>query len=453
MTKTVGEIMLECSYFEYSQEYFDLLKECGEITLMENFIRRQQFLQENGESLKEEMGVCYESVMAGSYFGESVANEDIQLLTESVIGKIFGVISKIWKGICKIFRAIGKFLGVCGDKVEKQDELISDILSGETAGDTGGAPAASGSDTSGSAAAEPASSGGNPNGYHFHWTQNTIQTMTTLAAQLQNVSFSIPKKQPEGLSIKYTYGEGINKAATKDLEAPLQAALAFNGAKVTLNPKDTAVSPERANEIAKKLENPTAAKFYENEKDIRQLMDEINRATRNKNAAVVLTVTANYFREQSKALSEAATAMENATKTMTAANDAANGGASGGNTATKEKRAERLASYYDGNAAAAAGGAGALGADQTSRLVQAYTEINKIMGNTLKVYNDYFGFRTKVIKAYSGKKFSKLRDSATEVIKDADGKKTQIDSGTAISNKDIEDGSGAKGADKAKVQK
>lgn len=45
MAKTFMDVQLECVLYPYSQECFELTRECSEIDLMDTFIRRAEFMQ------------------------------------------------------------------------------------------------------------------------------------------------------------------------------------------------------------------------------------------------------------------------------------------------------------------------------------------------------------------------------------------------------------------------
>ena len=60
---TVGQFLKECSNYEYSKERYDLMKECSELELMEQFISDQKYMKENA--------------MNDDYYSESVDDESL----------------------------------------------------------------------------------------------------------------------------------------------------------------------------------------------------------------------------------------------------------------------------------------------------------------------------------------------------------------------------------------
>ena len=55
MVYTLRQFINECDNYEYSQEYFDILKESMEIDLMERYIKNQEFLSESVEDTKNKL--------------------------------------------------------------------------------------------------------------------------------------------------------------------------------------------------------------------------------------------------------------------------------------------------------------------------------------------------------------------------------------------------------------
>ena len=74
MVYTVRQFITECDNYQYSQEYFDILKESMEIDLMERYIKNQEFLIESGIDV---------STFTESYFMEA-DNKSV----EDVKGKV-----------------------------------------------------------------------------------------------------------------------------------------------------------------------------------------------------------------------------------------------------------------------------------------------------------------------------------------------------------------------------
>ena len=75
---TFGEFVREVELYEYSQENYDLVKECAELQVIGRYIDNQKFIAENA-AFVESAG----SVYGDGYFMESVSENDIQALEES----------------------------------------------------------------------------------------------------------------------------------------------------------------------------------------------------------------------------------------------------------------------------------------------------------------------------------------------------------------------------------
>ena len=59
MAATIKDYIRECDIYGYSQEHYDLMKECAEIDVAAKFIENQQFMAEIGRAS------CRERVLAG----------------------------------------------------------------------------------------------------------------------------------------------------------------------------------------------------------------------------------------------------------------------------------------------------------------------------------------------------------------------------------------------------
>ena len=102
---TVGQFLKECSNYEYSKERYDLMKECAELELMEQFISDQKYMKEN--------------VMNDDYYSESVDDESLVLLEESFKEKLDGVIEKIKKAFIQLMEKFDKFVDMIVKKIRK----------------------------------------------------------------------------------------------------------------------------------------------------------------------------------------------------------------------------------------------------------------------------------------------------------------------------------------------
>lgn len=103
MAQTFNDFMLECATYEYSKENYELMKECSELVLMEQYIENQRFYVENVAELTTE------ATFTEGYFAESVSDEKIQAITESFGEKIGKAADTIIKGIKNLIARIVKF--------------------------------------------------------------------------------------------------------------------------------------------------------------------------------------------------------------------------------------------------------------------------------------------------------------------------------------------------------
>ena len=107
---TVGQFLKECSNYEYSKERYDLMKECSELQLMEEFILDQKYMKEN--------------VMNDDYYSESVDDESLVLLQESFKEKIMilrkKIMIKIILLIQKLMNTLSKFIKKLAERSEER---------------------------------------------------------------------------------------------------------------------------------------------------------------------------------------------------------------------------------------------------------------------------------------------------------------------------------------------
>lgn len=106
---TFREFVDYAEFFEYSEEYYDLYKECSELTLMEMYTERQDFIIENEEYLPE--SACAILFTEGKKIDDAKqfinkkageAKETIGKIKENIGEKK----TKIWEQIKRIWNAI-----------------------------------------------------------------------------------------------------------------------------------------------------------------------------------------------------------------------------------------------------------------------------------------------------------------------------------------------------------
>lgn len=110
---TYAQFIESCELFEYSQEYYNLVKECAELQVIGRFLENQRF---KAEEMEFHEGV--EEANGGNYFMESVGDSEIVALEEafkekltSMAGNVKEQLKKFWSTLVgfikKIFKAVG----------------------------------------------------------------------------------------------------------------------------------------------------------------------------------------------------------------------------------------------------------------------------------------------------------------------------------------------------------
>ena len=114
---TVKEFLLEYENYNHSKERYDLMKECAELSLLNQYISNQEFMAENAEQLFGE-----DSSFNESYFCEKVDADTLKQLKDKAAnkaGKIWGIIVN---GVKKILKAVVNFIPKLLDKLKRFSE-------------------------------------------------------------------------------------------------------------------------------------------------------------------------------------------------------------------------------------------------------------------------------------------------------------------------------------------
>lgn len=122
MAQTFNDFVAECAAYEHSKEHFDIMKECSEIALTEQYIADQIFLKENVAEMTSDVK------FTESYFMEAASDEQIQALQESVGEKIKKVATKIGNGFKKALAAIIKFFKNLAARLTKTSGEAREVL-------------------------------------------------------------------------------------------------------------------------------------------------------------------------------------------------------------------------------------------------------------------------------------------------------------------------------------
>jgi hypothetical protein len=117
MAKTYGELILECENFKYSNENYELTKECYELSLMAQYIESQQYVMNNISDIHEEYKEFDES-----FFVESVSEDGVDAIIESADEKSKNIFKRIWNGLKRIWKKICGFFSRLFGKSKKTSE-------------------------------------------------------------------------------------------------------------------------------------------------------------------------------------------------------------------------------------------------------------------------------------------------------------------------------------------
>lgn len=121
MVKTFNDFIFECEHYTHSQEYLEFMRECSEITLMEQYLKNQEYMKENDELIQS-------SNIEERYFSESITQGDIDHMYDVLYEKSEGFFNTIKNGISKIIKTIKNFFirsdKDAGKKEKKKAKLL-----------------------------------------------------------------------------------------------------------------------------------------------------------------------------------------------------------------------------------------------------------------------------------------------------------------------------------------
>jgi len=115
---TLRQLMNEAEAFEYSQEYYNLYKECMEADLMALWLESQEYRQYNDNLLRLNEGYQFNE----SYLVESASDDKIEAITEAWKEKVAGIKDKVvvWikKCLSMLITFFKKLLNINNAKIE-----------------------------------------------------------------------------------------------------------------------------------------------------------------------------------------------------------------------------------------------------------------------------------------------------------------------------------------------
>lgn len=113
---TIGEYIREASAYQYSQGYYDLMRECAWIDNINGYLEDVQFAKESAD---------YGYSFAEGFLVEPITEEHIQEIREGVADKIKEVLGKIKKILTD---AIGAFINFFKKAIQKVQNVKDDAL-------------------------------------------------------------------------------------------------------------------------------------------------------------------------------------------------------------------------------------------------------------------------------------------------------------------------------------
>lgn len=121
MAQTFKDFVAECATYNHSKEHYEMMKECSEIALMEQYISDQVFLAENVAELTT-------ASFTESYFIESAEADQVAAITEAVAAKKEGLWKKIAAGLKRMWDKFVKFLQKWTTKMISQNVENQKVL-------------------------------------------------------------------------------------------------------------------------------------------------------------------------------------------------------------------------------------------------------------------------------------------------------------------------------------
>ncbi len=116
---TIRDFINECKNYQYSQEYYDIMKESAELLIMEQFVADQKFNKENT------------TVFSEGYLTEACSEEQVESINESIKEKAGNLVNKIGTSLNNAIKAIKAFfkkLFKVKDQYAIDDKIVNRIM-------------------------------------------------------------------------------------------------------------------------------------------------------------------------------------------------------------------------------------------------------------------------------------------------------------------------------------
>lgn len=119
---TFQECVNEMAVYEFSSEFYNLVKESAELTVYGRLIENQRF---NGDNLA--LVESFNSLIDG-YFSESVTDEKLQLIEEKFMDKAKEIWDKIWNKLKEAWKAFCNFIARLFHLTDAQGKQVNEVV-------------------------------------------------------------------------------------------------------------------------------------------------------------------------------------------------------------------------------------------------------------------------------------------------------------------------------------
>ena len=124
MAQTFRDFIVECELYPYSQECFNIMKECSELKLQEKYLENARFVAASANMYTEANGFH----LSEGYFQESVDDTFLEDVEADANKKKVGLIGKIINAVKWLLGKIAKFFNFIGGKLQKLSEKLDPLL-------------------------------------------------------------------------------------------------------------------------------------------------------------------------------------------------------------------------------------------------------------------------------------------------------------------------------------
>lgn len=112
MKKTFLDCILECEAYPFSQEKYEIMKECSELALMEQFVDSQNYMAEHAELFSESVNI------AAGFLMESTDESSMNVILEKADVKAKSLKARIVNGFIRIINAFKNLIAKIQNKFD-----------------------------------------------------------------------------------------------------------------------------------------------------------------------------------------------------------------------------------------------------------------------------------------------------------------------------------------------